>query len=258
MFRTPQALDERGLRNVRDHFQKFEAIKDYSKYKMPEAAKLSKMLNARIVLDKMTETKSDFGLLDPSGKRDGAEIEATLRGFMRDHYVQEARDDLRVLTHGKKQLEVIGPDHYRKGIDNNLKKAGVGYSALDPDKKLGDFQAKHYIVEKAYKGAHLRCAQYKFQKLKDGIPLIEAAIAGSMGGKSGPDKLAAEIRQHIKKADTTLAALAPSGSGKSEREMAKELDAAVKNHEFRVDDKEEFREQIKILGTMPRGNGRGR
>ncbi|MBM3617042.1 MAG: hypothetical protein FJX23_00685 [Alphaproteobacteria bacterium] len=249
-------LEQDKIDELRKDFQRFESIKDYSKYKSPEMAKMSKVLTAESLLREVKKQGRDFAILDASGERDGKEIEGSLRGFLRQHHIDEAREHLADLQKPTKAVIMVGPDYFMKKIDEELKKANADYSALDPEGKRGHFEAKHYLLDKAYKGAHVKCAQVKFQKLKDGIPLFEKAVAESMGGKCTPEKLAGEIKDHLKKADAPLASLAP-GQAKSEREMAKELDDAVKNHKFQVGDPKEFAEQMKTLSTMP-GFGRGR
>lgn len=248
-------LEQDKIDELREDFKRFESIKDYSKYKSPEIAKISKVMTAEGLLRHVKEQRRDFAILDPSGERDGKEIEGVLRGFLRQNHIDEAREHLADMQKPTKAVMIVGPDFYVKKIDEELKKANADYSALDPEGKRGHFEVKHYVVDKAYKGAHLKCAQQKFEKLKNGIPMIEKVIAESVGTKTGPDVLAAQIREHLKKADAPLSSLAP-GQGKTEREMAKELNDAVKNHEYQIGDPKEFAEQLKTLRTMPGRGGR--
>lgn len=258
--RSPQ--QERELEKARRDFHKFEStppVPASAEKSRRMADKLWRDFTIDIIESQLKKAGAGYADLDPSGERSGDEIRGVLLGFRYRVHVDEARDALAQLKVNAKRRSIdIEPEYYLKKIHDELQKAGADFAALDPEGKISAHEMKTRVVPQAVRDAHFSLAVKKFDTLAEGIPAISALAAGMVGGKPlTPERVAGEVRDHLKKAGRGLAALDPKGQ-KTDREMAQELNSRVANHEFRVDDPEKFRKQVGTLSTMPRGGGRGR
>lgn len=249
------------LDNARQLFNELETRLQPKAYKNREHeswVKLRRSLAFRLIPSHLKEADATYADLDPTGQRDGKEMEQVIRDARYNHYVAEARESFARLQHGSKASAInLKPEFFLRQIEDNLQQAGADYSALDPEGRITAREMKYQVLPQTVKNAHLSLAREKFATLDKGIELISALAAGMVGGKQTPEKLAGEIRDHVKKAGAGLSALDPEGR-KNDKEMARQLDEMVAKHQYRTEDPQKFRDQVKVLTTMPKSGGRGR
>lgn len=252
------------LEDARKQFRDFESATVVARTPVVEKLRRTvKMKRAKFCIASLAKAEADFAALDPTGKRDGAEMGALLRNFIRDYYIDEAREDYARLKDGmgiKRSNGVafnIDPSHFEHGIRKNLLEAGVDYSALDPEGRIGHHEMLRNELPKQVRNAHLRIARSEFRELLEGISVLDAAIGKSLGKEKTPEALANSIHSHLKKAHVGYAALDVEGTH-SEKQMRDIVGKAVKAHHYKVGNVDDLSQQLKALSTMPKGNGRSR
>lgn len=91
------------------------------------------------ILNNLQKAGADFSALDPKGERSDSEIREEVKGWIKAPHIAKAQQFYYALETAR------SPDlaeHYRDTIKTSLRKAGVGFAALDPSGEKGEHTLK--------------------------------------------------------------------------------------------------------------------
>lgn len=130
----------RQLASVQQVFATFESIQDPSRYKSPQLASARKHLAAISVFRNLKEGRFSYAELDPTGQRDGAEIQHKVLDYLYTHEIEDAQKDFkgyahksRIIKSGGREIEMSNAASSLGGVDSSLQKAKEFYPSRDTE-----------------------------------------------------------------------------------------------------------------------------